>query len=210
MVGSSLPTILWHCSTSWCGASWCLGLATDAVGPQLLQPGHTPAFHPPHYRSKIPCTTCSIPELLPLPVAHESCPHHRRRTVPLIVPLPSLQLQPGLSSSQEASKTFVWAVQSNWDEAPTHPLTPPEAAQGHGYGTGVWGGCRERFYSCQGSVCGSQHPLQPQNRVVNMARQCQGFTDPWEHFCGWYELPGSQELSPFCLQLLDLQAHFAL
>lgn len=52
--------------------------------------------------------------------------------MPLIVPLHFLQLQPGPSSSQEASKTFVWAVQSDWDEAPTHPPSPPEAAQGHG------------------------------------------------------------------------------
>lgn len=79
-----------------------------------------------------PLCACSIPELLPLSVALEGSPPHRRGTVPLTVPLPSLQLQPGPSSSQEASKTFVWAVQSDWDEAPTHPPAPPEAAQGHG------------------------------------------------------------------------------
>lgn len=79
-----------------------------------------------------PLCTCGIPELLPLSVAHEGCPHHSRGTVPLTVPLPSLQLQPGPSSSQEASETFVWAVQSDWDEAPAHPPAPPETTQGHG------------------------------------------------------------------------------
>lgn len=80
-----------------------------------------------------PLCTCGIPELLPLSVAREGCPHHSRGTVPLTVPLPSLQLQPGpSSSSQEASETFVWAVQSDWDEAPPHPPAPPETTQGHG------------------------------------------------------------------------------
>lgn len=50
---------------------------------------------------------------------------------------------------------------------------------------------------------------QPQSRAVSMAGQWQGHMDQWAHFSGWYELPGSQEPSPFCLQLLDLQAHFA-
>lgn len=127
MVGSNLPTIpgtalhpgvVQAGSWGWHQPLWVLNSFSLGTPLLFIHPIITPK----------PLCTCSIRELLPLSVAQEGCPHTRRGTVPLMLPLPFLQLQPGPSSSQEASKTFVWAVQPDWDEAPTHPPAPPEAA----------------------------------------------------------------------------------